>query len=488
MTTEEEYEGGISLSELVATLVRRKNWLIIPGLLGTAVAGVAAFVMDPVYQSSATILIESQQIPTSLVASPITSYADERIAKIRQQILSRDNLIDLINKNRLYPDERGQKQLVEIIEMMRSAIKVDLVSANVGTSSQGQGGKATIAFTLGFDYEDAAITQSVTEQLTAMFIDADVRRRTEQASGTAAFLARRADELRDRVQRVEGQIATVRSRYNGALPDQVLASSQSTAALRSEIARIDIEAQGLMQSNAQLAVAAQERSANRSENELAVAEANLAKVTAIYSDRHPDVIAAREMVQRLRQSGAGRAQDMGPAVSQQLQSGRTRLALLDRRRAELEAQASRAEQLIGMSPQAAHEMNALTREFENLDDQYQKIRERQLEAQVAANLEAEEKGERFTLVDAPQFPERPVRPNRPLIVLLGLFGGLALGAALTFVIELLTRPLHGPGAIARLTGHRPLGSIPLTPHGASFASRPSLLSRIKQWLPTRSRT
>jgi len=92
----EETAHGLSLSEAAAVLVRRKYWLIVPAVAGTLVAAGIALVMDPVYQSSATILIESQQIPTSLVASPITSYADERIAKIRQQILSRENLVELI--------------------------------------------------------------------------------------------------------------------------------------------------------------------------------------------------------------------------------------------------------------------------------------------------------------------------------------------------------------------------------------------------------
>ncbi|MCL6730109.1 GumC family protein [Sphingomonas hankyongi] len=481
----EENESGLSLAEMASALMRRKYWLIAPAVIGTCVAGVVAMVMDPVYQSSATILIESQQIPTSLVASPVTSYADERIAKIRQQILSRENLVELINKNKLYPDERGTKQLVDIIEMMKNAIKVDLVSANVGSNNSQ--GKATIAFTLAFDYSDANLTQSVTQQLTSMFIDADVRRRTEQASGTAAFLSRRADELRDRLQKLEGQITAVRARYSGALPDQVLASSQNSASLRSEIARIDIEAQGVMASNAQLATRMQDNSSDPARNELAQAEANLSKLEATYADNHPDVMAARELVRRLREGDQYVSpQAIRPALVQELNSGRSRLALLDRRRAELESEVAKADRLVGLSPQAAYEVNNLQREYDNLDEQYQKIRDRQMEAQVAANLEAEEKGERFTLVDAPQLPEDPIKPNRPMIVFLGLLGGLGFGFALLVLLELVTKPIHGRAGIARLTGHTPLGAVPLSRHGAIANDQPSLKTRILHWLPRKA--
>lgn len=477
---------GLSLSEAAAVLVRRKYWLIVPAVAGTLVAAGIALVMDPVYQSSATILIESQQIPTSLVASPITSYADERIAKIRQQILSRENLVELINKNKLYPEERGKKQLTELIKIMRDAIKVDLVSANVGPGNA-QGSKATIAFTLAFDYSVPATTQGVTEQLTGMFIDADIRRRSEQASGTASFLTRRADELRVRLQTLDGQLSEVRSRYSGALPDQLLSASQNNGAVRSEIARIDMETQSVMQSNSQLVGRLQDESSDPARNQLAQAQANLDKVSATYADNHPDVMAARELVRRLSDNQRYVApQALNPGVALELESGRSRLAMLAQQRAQLQGEIAKADRLIALSPQAAYELNNLQREYDNLDEQYQKIRDRQLEAQVAANLESEEKGERFTLVDAPLLPEEPIRPNRLMIVFLGFAAGLGLGFAMALLLELVRKPIHGRDGIARLTGHMPLGSVPLTIHGADTSRNRSLKDRVLQWIPKKA--
>jgi polysaccharide chain length determinant protein (PEP-CTERM system associated) len=483
----DEEEGGLSFAEAVAVLRRRKTWIIVPALLGTCAAVVVAMVMKPVYESTATILIESQQIPTSLVESPITSYADERIAKIRQQIFSRENLVDVINKNELYPSERGTKQLGDIIEMMRNAIKVDLVSANVGDSNAR--GKATIAFTLAFDYFDAATTQRVTQQLTGMFLDADVRRRTEQASGTATFLARRADELRGRLTKLEGQMTIVREKYAGALPDQVLASSQNSGELRSEIARIDLEEQGVMQSNAQLAATIQEKSSEASDSQLAQAEANLARLSATYADNYPDVAAARELVRRLREGdGFVNVPTVRPAMTAQLEAGKSRSALLDARRGELQAELARSERLMALSPQAAYEMNNLQRDYDNLNEQYEKIRDRQLEAQVAANLEAEEKGERFTLVDPPQLPEQPFKPNRPLIVFMGLIAGLAAGLLLTLLLEMISRPVHGRTGVARLTGQTPMAIVPLTRHGVATEQRPPLLAWLASLMPRKAQS
>lgn len=469
MTVEDEETkgGGFGLQDIVAIFWRRWYWLAIPLFIATLAASIYAWLADPVYESTATILIESQQIPTSLVASPVTSFADERIAKIRQQILARNTLIELINKNGLYPRERASRQLSDVVTLMREAIRVELVSANVGSSTS-RSANATIAFNLTFAYDDPEVTQKVAQQLMGMFIDADIRRRTEQASGTAGFLTRRAEELRARLQKQEEQITAVRQRYNGALPEQLMMSSSSAATLRGEIARIDAEIQGVMQANAVLAGRMQDQAAlpdNSVQGELTRAEANLDRVQALYADSHPDVIAARGVVERLRQSARGMGSRGGGALTAELNAGRSRIAMLNQRRSELAGNVAAADRLVAASPQAAHELNNLQRDFDNLNEQYQSIRDRQLEAQVAANLESEEKGERFTAVDPPAFPEEPVRPNRFKLVLMGMAAGLGLGLGLILLIEFITAPIHGAGAIERLTGELPLAAIPVMKPG-----------------------
>lgn len=464
------HEDAPVVREWLGVLLRKRYWLLIPAIIGTLIAGIIASVMDPEYESTATILIESQQIPTSLVASPVTAYADERIAKIRQQILSRTNLLELIERNKLYPKERSQAQLSEVIALMKNAIRVDLVSADSG-SSAARSGKATIAFNLAFNYTDPGTTQSVTDQLTAMFIDADMRRRTEQASGTASFLTRRADELRERLVVMESEMSTVRRRYNGALPDQIISGSSSGATMRGELARIDLELQSVMASNAALA-AQMGQPEEVAPTELSRAEENLARLTAVYSDSHPDVRSAREVVSALRRnSSTTPARSNRSMLAAELQAGRIRAASLGQRRAQVEAAVVNADRLVAASPQAAYELNKLQRDYDGLKEQYESIRNRQLEAQVAANLESEEKGERFTLVEPPSLPEEPVRPNRPFIVLIGLMLGIGLGMAAILANELFVRPVHSPAAMVALTGVPTLSVLPLNKPGAPKGPR-----------------
>src|SRR6185295_5700817 len=95
MTTQRQLQESESVQNrqaYVAILHRRRTPIVLVGgiLLGLSLA--AAFLWPATYKSMATILIEEQDIPSELVHSTITSYADQRIETIKQQVMSRTTL------------------------------------------------------------------------------------------------------------------------------------------------------------------------------------------------------------------------------------------------------------------------------------------------------------------------------------------------------------------------------------------------------------
>ncbi|NWK95860.1 lipopolysaccharide biosynthesis protein [Sphingobium lactosutens] len=457
-------EGAfITVTELLAIAYRRRWWIIAPLALGLIAAITAILTINAQYRSTATLLIASQEIPTTLVASPLTNYADERIAKIRQQILSRANLDQLIRTMRLYPEESKRLTADEVQNLMRKAISVELVGANEATHG-GQANGKTIAFSLSFTYDDPVVAQVVTERLTHMFLEEDKRLRTEQASGTADFLLNRGNEIRDRLMDLQKRRREIEARYQGALPEQVALSTQAASALRAEVSRIDAETQGIFQQNGILAARSQDiMAAPTSQGEaLRLMENRLAQLSATYSDSHPDVVAARMGIENqladIRATASPRAG--GGVIGAEIAAGRARMGMLAQRRSQLVGSISDMEHLSALAPQASYELNNLEREYANLTLQYQDIREKQMEAQVAANLQAEDKGERFTIVDAASLPTDPVFPDRQKLLIGGAAAGLALGIIFIAAVEFSAGLIHGDAAIERLTGIPSLAVIP----------------------------
>ncbi len=98
----QESEPVQSLRDYVAMFHRRRTLVVLTGgvLLGISLA--AAFLWPATYKSMATILIEEQEIPSELVHSTITSYADQRIETIKQQVMSRTTLWKVVEQYNLY--------------------------------------------------------------------------------------------------------------------------------------------------------------------------------------------------------------------------------------------------------------------------------------------------------------------------------------------------------------------------------------------------
>jgi hypothetical protein len=86
---------------------------------------------------------------------------------------------------------------------------------------------------------------------------------------------------------------------------------------------------------------------------------------------------------------------------------------------------------------------------------------KQTEVQVSQNLETERKGERFTLIEPPQPPEKPISPNRPLLLVMGVFLSLACGAGAVTAREAIDASVRGPGDIRQLLRVPALASIPV---------------------------
>ena len=131
--------GGWLINHLPTILWHRRLYVIIPAVL-LFVAGLAtAYSLPTLYRSTATMLVESQDLPTDIVQAPGTGEIEKRIAKIREQVLSRGDLISLIEQNNLYEAERRSKPMSYVVDKMRKATTVGALAGDIGGSAPANG-------------------------------------------------------------------------------------------------------------------------------------------------------------------------------------------------------------------------------------------------------------------------------------------------------------------------------------------------------------
>src|SRR6478672_451016 len=277
------------VNHLPVILWERRYYILFSFLVLLAIGVAAAFVLPRVYRSTATLLVQSQDLPTTIVDAPTNGAVEQRIARIREQVLSRGDLIQLIEQNDLYTEERRTTPLSKIIEKMRHATSVSALSSDIGQQSGTQ--NSTIAIAMSFDYPDPGKAQAVLQSFVSKFLSMSSEDVEDQASLTVRFLQDQANKLQAQISDIEGQLTGLKARNGAALASSGAPPLIDTGSFSAQITSLQNE-------NRQL-IAASRRPSDRT-SALVAAEAQLAAAEAQYNDTHPDVIAAKERVIELR--------------------------------------------------------------------------------------------------------------------------------------------------------------------------------------------
>jgi polysaccharide biosynthesis transport protein len=449
-----EEDGGNLLAHIPAIIRQRWLFLIIPTLLCLAAGIAAAFLLPKTYRSTATLLVESPLLPEDVAGTQDLDIVDQRIAKIRQQVLSRPRLIELIQKNRLYTKERANKSLSEVIEDMRDATTIDSVSAELQRATNGR--SSTIAFALSFDYEAAPQAQAVAQDMTEQILLIDATKNSEQATNTVQFLTDQASALQAQISSLETSLERVKLENGFAL------SSNSASAFGGSGGGYEAQIIGLQRDNALLSAQREARKTSAERDPLvASAEAELAAAQARYSDNHPDIAILKRRLEEARKLAASSAARMpADTVDQQIASNNAQIAALQAGRAQENARISATQMAQAKAPVIMEQIAQQQQKLDALNAQYEAVSTRLLAAQANAKAESEQKGERLSVIDPPVVPDKALSPNRPLLIAGGLAFGLAFGLFLILVMELFYRPIRDAADIRQVTGHMPMVSIP----------------------------
>ena len=460
---DEEASSGF-MAALPSVLWQRRWLIVIVALLATVGGVLAAYLIHPVYQSSATILIEAQQMPDDLLSlnrDPGADAITQRVARARARVLSRQDLIRLIRQYNLYPEQQKSLPLSKIVDTMRDDTTIAAVDNAINLG--GPRSPSTIAITVAFAYDDPVKAQAVTQQFVDHFLEVDASTQAGQATDTVNFLTEQLNQIRGQIQAVENKILESKSQ-NGT----ILALGQTTGNQAEDVARVDSQIVSLQADNARLLATG---GGTHSDSAVQAAEAQLRVAQAKYSDSHPDVLAARAQLDAARRAAAATPAAADPTTAQ-IAANRTQIAALERARGMIQSSSSTATAAQARAPAINAQIDQLQKQADNLRDQSVGIGNKLQAAEIQQRMESEQKGERLTLADPPVVPDHPTKPNRPVLILGSIVGGLMLGAGIVLAIELLLHPIRGTAAVIHALGAPPLAVVP------DFDRKPSWIARM----------
>lgn len=463
---------NLDLSYYFAVFLRRIHYFILVFALVSAAAVAAAFLLPAVYTARATLIVEGSQIPGALQPPSVTAAALEKLQIAEKNLMRRVNLLDVAQKldvfanlKNMTPDQIVQA-MIDNTSIAKSAGKGEATIMTISYDGE-TGAKAAAVVN---EYvtiilsDDAANRKTIAEDSVAFFA-ADVKRLDGELSAMSAKLLRFQDENKDALPNT----LTYRLGQQQILQDRLSTTERDISLLKDQKDRMI----ALFKATGQITGVTTAAQKTPEAQQLDQLHQQLNTSLAVLSPTNPKVkqleaqIAQLEKVVQAQQvpvdpnaSGA----PMSP-IDVQIASMDAQMQGLEQQRKQLIDQLDVLKTSIDKTPANQIALDAMTRDFTNIQQQYNNAVAKQAAASSSEQVELQAKGERLNVIEAASAPDTPTKPNRMKIAGGGVAAGAGLGLALVLLLELLNRSVRRPKDLVKSFGITPLVTIPymLTP-------------------------
>jgi len=483
--------------ERVYDLARRRHMqFLIPLLLGWFLVWSASWILPVRYKSTTTILVQQPAVPKDYVVPNVNDNVEGRLASLKEQILSRTRLLMIANRLHLYENSDRSLTPDDIVAKMRKDI--DILLARDPETGDVNG------FTVSYSAPSPQLAQSVTSELTSLFINENQATLQRESQNTTEFLQKQLADARTSLAEQDAKVKEFQAAHEGDLPTQEASNIQILSGLQSQLqsesdalntARQQrVYFQSLMQQYESLSVPTQSTSSNGPPTSLSAIDEQLAKMKAQladlrtrYTEAYPAVqnleaqiatatkersqltaeLEARAKAAAQHPEGKTAATAVDPTTSTalvqlegQLQATQTEIANREHDIADLQTRINNYQTRLNAEPASAAQLADLTRGYEQSQSNYNELLRKESDSAMATSMEQMQEGERFSVLDPPSLPIMPAFPDRIKMCLAGLGAGLALGLVVAGGLEVLDDRLHNDKDIEKLLPFAIVGEIP----------------------------
>jgi polysaccharide chain length determinant protein (PEP-CTERM system associated) len=455
--------GEIALSD-VKRILRRYWW--IPTFMTLALGGVgltASMVLPKKYTSSTLVLVQPPTVPGELIKPVVTDNLYQRMASMKAQILSRSRLEMIINKFNLYSQERATTHMEDLVEKLKATVTVELIQPMTGSTGQPPGFNVSVTF------GDPHLAQQICQEITSMFMEQNATARVAQSSKTTQFLTEQVEEAKAKLDEQDKKLAQFKAEHPISMPDQEQANltllntmntqlDATTQAITHAQQDKSLNETLLTQQEANWkATQVGEQNPETQDHELTVLQDQLTALLAKYTAEHPDVIKLKAQIEDLKRRMAEAPEPKSPPPAAQaslreppaiqqlrikIKQDEFAIADLTKRQALIQEQIRAVQGRLQASPVIEQQLKDLTRNYQTASEIYNELLKKREDSAMATDLEHEQEGENFKVLDAPSLPSSPSFPKPLIFVGGGLGAGLGLSLGILYLLALSDKAMY----------------------------------------------
>lgn len=478
-------ENELFLVRYYWSILRRHplRW-IVPMLAVIAIGAVVVFQTPRTYVSNARVSVQSPQTSGALVQSTVTN---ERVQFYEQRLFSRENLVALSRKLKLFPETPPGLSDGEVADMVRRQITLQVTPTDPNDPTSN-----SAILSIGFTASSPELAAAGATEVIQMLINENRTSRMSEANQLRTFLEQEVATRRQQAEGLDVEWNAFVAKNEALLPSRLALYTSEMQELQQELQTIQVASATLGADTrvleTQLSLA--ERTTSSAQGQLGELKLELSNKQTIYSETHPDIVSLKARIAALEQTLAQTPAPTAEQLTDQEAAQSPEVAMLNERitvarqqqkdytsrRAQIDVRLDELRATIASMPSVEANLQALQRRHTAADANLSDMQSRLDTALVGERLENAQQDTQINVIDAPEVPTYATGTGRTRALMVVAALGLAFGLACLVGLDFLDRSIKSKRALRNILEGGALVLIPDWKPETSTARHASLSS------------
>ena len=466
-----DHEQLFDIKHYLSILQSRRYVALSVGLIVLSLFTWGSFFIPKTYEASSSVSIERGSTLKPLMQGVgVAGNMEDRLKNLKSEMTSKSITEKVIKKLGMNKNAKDPAQKEALIERVRRNLDVRVT-----------GGPNLI--NISYEGDDPETVTKVVNTFTSVYIDEYVRSKRSDVTEAYDFIRNQLLEYKNKLDESDGKIREFKEKNPNLVPQSETTlltrlEGQQSARVEAEIRVKELlrrkeNLQKQLGGEKELTVAFVTREGSP-QARLSYLNSQLMLLMAKYTEHYPEVIKIKSEIEELKkqiaqakisrmESSGSETAAMNP-IYQQLKEDLSKtdaeIEALRGRTTELSKHEQEIQRIFRRMPREQEEWTKLQRDRNVYQQIYDQLLQKLENARVSREIETEDKGETFRIVDPAKVPLYPIKPNRVKMILFGIFFGIALGVGIVFGLDYFDHSFKDEDSIEDILKLPVLAAIP----------------------------
>ena len=438
-----ELSGIDRAKEHLNLIIRKRVLFVVSAILIITASVIVSYVLPKKYEAKSTVFIERNVISSLVKGIAITPSMEDRLRVLSYSMKSRSLLVKVIKALDMDLNMKDQVEMAKMIEDFQKNTSIEI--------KQGSRGGMDL-FIISYRDKDPKFARDYVNTLVKMYIEGSLSGKREEAYGADRFLSEQIEFFKKKLDKTDAEILNFRKEkgiFVSTDERRIVLEIKNAEEKLEELKSLKMELKAKKDSMAKQMKDGNAYGTAEPKESAAVIDLQkeLDDLLLNYTEGYPDVIRVRAEIEASKKGSKNSGPSQNPSaeisnLNPVYQEVNTELVKVKADFAAITAREKHLEKLIESKKSYLRDIPAEKKKLADMERQrelnrkiYEELSLRHSQSEVSKQMEIQDKGATFNIIDPAILPTKHVSPNRVMIILFGIFAGFAGGFGLVFLID-----------------------------------------------------